>query len=109
MGRKIKKLNFWVRRRSFLPVLAIGSVVVLVLFFNEETSIRLGMEYDHQISALKKEIKENLDSAAYYRSRREALEHDKGDLEYLAREQYHMQKPDEEVFILIEGNNGRKQ
>lgn len=100
LGKRIKKLNFWVRRRSLLPVLAIGSIVVLVLFFNEETSVRLGMEYDRQISDLRKVIKENLDSAEYYRARREALEQGEGDLEHIARERYHMQKPDEEVFIL---------
>lgn len=58
------------------------------------------MEYDRQISDLRKEIKENLDSADYYRTRRKALEEDGGDLEHIARERYHMQKPDEEVFLL---------
>lgn len=101
MGKRLKKINFWIRRRSFLPVLVIGGVVVMVLFFNEETSVRLSMEYDRQISELKSQIKENLDSAAYYRQRREALEHGTEDLEHLAREQYHMQKPDEDVFLLV--------
>lgn len=58
------------------------------------------MKYDREIAALKSSIKENLDSAAYYRQRREALEYGTHDLEHLAREQYHMQKPDEDVFLL---------
>lgn len=100
MGKKLKRISLWVRRKSFLPVLLIGGVVIMVLFFNEETSVRLSMQYDHRISELQDRIKENLDSAAYYRQRREALEHGVHDLEHLAREQYHMQKPDEDVFLL---------
>ncbi len=107
MGKKLKALNFWIRRRSFLPVLVIGSVVVMVLFFNEETSVRLSMEYEEQITELKNQIQENLDSAAYYRQRREALEHGHDDLEHLAREQYHMQRPDEDVFLLTPALSGK--
>lgn len=102
MGRKIKYLNFWVRRRSHLPVIIIGGVVVLLLFFNEDTSLRLSMEYERRINELHREIKENLDSAAYYRQRREALEYGTADLEHLAREQYHMQRPEEDVFLLVD-------
>lgn len=101
MGKKIKKASFWIRRRSHLPVLVIGSVVVLLLFFNEETSVRLNMQYEKEISELRREIQMSLDSAAYYRERREALEYGTSDLEHLAREQYHMQRPGEDVFLLI--------
>lgn len=102
MGKMLKKFNFWIRRKSGLPVIVIGGVVVLLLFFNEETSVRLNMEYEQEISRLKREIKENQDSAKYYRSRREALECGTNDLEHIAREQYHMQKPGEDVFLLVE-------
>lgn len=102
VGKRIKKASFWVRRRSHLPVLLIGGAMVLLLFFNEETSVKLSMEYDREILSLRNEIKENLDSAAYYRQRREALEQEDNDLEHLAREQYHMQRPGEEVFLLTD-------
>ena len=100
LSKRIKKASFWIRRRSHLPVIIIGSIVVLLLFFNEETSVRLNMEYEKEISHLRQEIQENLDSAAYYRQRREALEYGTEDLEHLAREQYHMQRPGEDVFLL---------
>ncbi len=58
------------------------------------------MAYDRQIYRLKEEIKQNRDSAAYYRSQREALVTGTHDLEHIAREQYHMQRPTEDVFIL---------
>ena len=100
MKKNFKKADFWIRRRSNIPVLLIGSLVVLLLVLNEDTSVALNMEYERQINAIKAEIKENRDSAAFYRSRREAIVNGSTDLEYLAREQYHMQRPSEDVFLI---------
>ncbi|MBD5203884.1 MAG: hypothetical protein HDS82_03295 [Bacteroidales bacterium] len=100
MKLSVKKANFWVRRRSSIPVLLIGSLVVLLLVLNEDTSISLNMEYERQINEIKAEIKLNKDSAAFYRSRRESILQGTADLEYLAREQYHMQRPTEDVYII---------
>lgn len=72
----------------------------MVLFFNEDTSITLNVEYDREINELTREIEECLDSAAYYRSQREALIRGEDNLEHIAREQFHMQKPSEDVYIL---------
>ncbi len=103
MKKTAKKVSFWVRRRSHLPVLIIGSLVVLLLFLNEETSVKLNVEYQNQINELQKEIKLNNDSAAYYRARREAIEKGNADLEAVAREQFHMQRPSEDVFLIKGG------
>ena len=100
MGGKLKKLSFWLRRKSHLPLIIIGSVVVMLLFFNEETSLALNMEYEREINRLTLEIKENRDSAAFYKEQRESLIHDSQDLEHMARERFHMQRPTEDVFIL---------
>lgn len=100
MAGKIKKLNFWVRRKSHLPLIVIGSLVVLILFFNDETSLALNMKYEKEINRLTLEIKECRDSAAYYRKEREAILHDSEDLEHMARERFHMQRPNEDIFIL---------
>lgn len=72
----------------------------MVLVFNEDTSITLNMQYDREINALTREIEECRDSAAFYRSQREALVHGKGDLEQIAREKFHMQRPTEDVYLL---------
>lgn len=90
------------RRKSHLPVIIIGTLVVMLLFFNEETSVKLNMEYQNRINELQREIKLNEDSAAYYRARREAIETGKADLEHVAREQFHMQRPTEDVFLVRE-------
>lgn len=100
MGKKIKKLSFWVRRRSHLPVIIIGGLLVALLYFNEETSVKLNMEYQNRINELQREIKMNQDSAEYYRHRRHAIESGQADLEEVAREQFHMQRPSEDVYLI---------
>lgn len=100
MGAKLKKFNFWLRRKSHLPLLLVGSLVVMLLFFNEDVSMSLNMEYEKQINQLTLEIQECKDSAAFYRSQREALIHDSEDLERLARERFHMQRPTEDIYII---------
>ncbi len=101
--KKTKKAGFWLRRRSHLPMIIIGGIFISVLYFDDETSVKLNMEFDRQINALKKEIALNQDSAQYYRERREGIERGKADLEQMAREQFHMQRPTEDVFLLSDG------
>ena len=100
MGRKAKKFNFWLRRKSHLPLLIIGSLVVVILFVNDETSLALNMKYEKEINALSEEIDLCRDSALFYRAQREAIIHDSEDLEHLARERFHMQRPTEDVYII---------
>ncbi|MBD5172854.1 MAG: septum formation initiator family protein [Bacteroides sp.] len=100
MGKKIKRVNFWVRRRSHLAVIAIGSVVIALLFFNDDAYWRHNMEYQEEIKALNIKIKECRDSAEYFRLSKERLLTGTEELEQLAREEYRMQKPTEDVYIL---------
>lgn len=100
MSARFKKFNFWLRRKSHLPLVVIGSLVVLILFFNDETSLALNMKYEKEINRLNLEIKECRDSAAFYRHQREALINGTEDLEHIARERFHMQRPSEDVYIL---------
>lgn len=74
--------------------------MVMLLLFNDDTSISLNMEYERQINELSAAITECRDSAAFYRSQRESIIHGTGDLERLAREKFHMQRPSEDVFLL---------
>ena len=52
MSKRIKKLNFWVRRKSHFTLIAVGSVVVLLLFFNEDTSVVIDfrIEFENSIA-----------------------------------------------------------
>jgi len=100
MSDKIKKLNFWVRRRSHLAVIAIGSLVIALLFLNEDASWEHNMEFQEQIKALNEEIRACNDSAEYYRAQRQQLLTGTEELEQIAREEYRMQKATEDVFII---------
>ncbi|MDE6866404.1 MAG: hypothetical protein K2J23_03320, partial [Muribaculaceae bacterium] len=100
MSGKLRKINFLIRRRSHIALVAILALVVLLLFFNEDTSYKLNMEYQEQINELEREITECRDSAAYYRGRRQALMTGTEELEHIAREEYHMQKTSEDVYLL---------
>lgn len=102
MAEKKEKKGFWRRRLGALPFIVVATVIVVVLFLNEETSVSTNMRYEAQINELKLQIQHNRDSAEYYRTHRIAIEEGKGDLEQLARERYHMQKPTEDVFIYEE-------
>ena len=62
----------------------------------------LNMKYEKEINRLQDEIKECKDSAAFYRKEREAIYNNSEDLEHLARERFHMQRPTEDVYILIQ-------
>lgn len=95
----MEKQGFWRRKRGTIPFIVIATVIVMVLILNEETSVKTNMEYEARINDLKKEIKNNLDSADYYHRHRMAIENGEDDLEHLARERYHMQKPTEDVFV----------
>lgn len=100
MTDKVKKLNFWVRRRSHIAVIAIGSLVIALLFLNEDASWEHNMEYQERIKALNEEIRLCNDSAEYYRTHRQMLMTGTEELEQIAREEYHMQKATEDVFII---------
>lgn len=100
MSKKIKKWNFWVRRRSHIAVVAIGALVILLLFLNDDASWEHNMQYQEEIKALNEEIKLCNDSALYYKMEREKLVTGTEELEQIAREEYHMQKPTEDVFLI---------
>jgi len=97
---KLKKLNFFVRRRSHIAVIAIGTLVITLLFVNEDASWQHNMEYQEQIKALNEQIKVCRDSAEYYRRQREQLLTGTEELEQIAREEYRMQKATEDVYII---------
>ena len=100
--KKTKKMSFWMRRRSHIAPLLIGSLVIALLFFNEDTSWKNNMKYQAQIKSLQEEIKACNDSTRWFRERREQLLTGNEELEQIAREEYHMQKPTEDIYLLTE-------
>jgi cell division protein FtsB len=91
IGGKLNK--YWI---------AVIVFVVFILFVGENTTIIDRISYDRQINQLEKEIN-------YYTKQKEenlqklnVLQSDNESLEKLAREQYQMTKPEEELFIIRE-------
>lgn len=84
-----------------MPLLLLGVGAVGLLLLNDDASFRLSAQYEQEIIQLKRQIKECHDSAKYYREQRLAIERGDDELEFLAREKYHMKRPTEDVFILV--------
>ena len=75
-------------------------VIVLLLFFNDDTSLALNLKYQNEINRLQNEIKLNRDSAALYREKRLSVLAGRDELERLARERFNMQKNTEDVYVI---------
>ncbi|MCH5327309.1 MAG: septum formation initiator family protein [Duncaniella sp.] len=94
----MKNLLDWCRRYLSLTLLASLLVGAVVLFFNENSLLRtVGQE--QRIDELQVLIAEAQDTLDYYRQLNRSLDTDKETLERIVREQYHMQRPDEDVYI----------
>ncbi len=100
MGRKIKRINWWIRRRSHLPVVILGVGVVLLLVFNEETSVTKTKLYDAQIDSLRRAIALSQDSTEYFIRARKDLFTNREELETVARETYNMQREVEDIYLI---------
>lgn len=100
MGKRAKKLRLWFTNHVPVPLLLIGTIVIVLLCLNDDVSISRNYSYMQEIATLKHEIQVNRDSADYYRAKRQQLTSSPDVLEHIAREQYQMQKPDEEVYLL---------
>lgn len=89
----------WCRRYLKLDFIGTASVIVFVLFFNDNSVVN-SIEYSREIERLKLEIKEYNDTFYYYRSLNQSLMRNPETMERIVREQYHMQRPQEDVYII---------
>lgn len=97
--KTLKEIFSWCRRYFSFTLVIVAVFVVFILFFNEH-SVMKTYEYNRRIEALKAEIKLNRDSIKYYREHNARLRTDPRTMEKIVREQYHMQREDEDVFII---------
>lgn len=81
----------------------VAGILVFLLFFTD-TSVQATYHYERQVEQLQQELKNENDSLNYYRSLNRRLATDPNTLEQLARERYHMQRQNEDVYI-IESND----
>lgn len=97
MEKEGKKIS-WLRRYVKLPFVLFVGYLVFVLFFNEY-SIARSIELDHTIDSLKREIKIYQDTALKYIRLNEQLNKNPEEMERVVREQHHMNRVNEDVYI----------
>lgn len=88
----------WIKRYFSLPLLAVLAFVTYVLFFNDN-SMQKSMEYAAEIRKLEHKIVMCEDTLQHYDALNRRLNTSPEELERIVREQYHMQRPSEDVYI----------
>lgn len=98
MKETFTKIYYWCRRYISLMFIAIIAFVIFVLFFNENSIMR-SFELNDEIEQLKAQIKDNTDTLNFYNDMLHRLSTDPETMERIVREHYHMQHPDEDIYI----------
>ena len=88
----------WVPEWVSITFVVFVAFTLLMLFYGESSYLKTS-EYDKQISELKREIKENHDTAQVYMRKVNELNTDRETLERIAREKYGMKREIEDVYI----------
>ncbi|MDF9830076.1 septum formation initiator family protein [Parabacteroides sp. PF5-6] len=93
--------EFYEKYLSWINVYGLVTIVFLVLTFTAgDSSLYRRYQYDEKIRGLEKEIKIYQNEIEVNRQKLDALHTDREGLERFAREEYHMKKPDEEIFLI---------
>lgn len=95
---KIRNLLGWGRRYISFTLLIVVAYLAFLLFFNENSMMR-SIDLDRTIDSLRTEIRVNKDSLEYYKALNNRLSTSPEEMERVAREQYNMNRPDEDVYV----------
>lgn len=80
-------------------LIAIVGVLSYVLFFTD-TSVQTTYHYEQEAESLKHQIAQERDSLEYYEQLNQKLASDRHTIEKEARENYHLRRPHEDVYII---------
>lgn len=94
-----KSVYRWMTRYITIPLLGMGCFVVYVCFINEDNSVLDRMKYDQRIEELNAQIEQHRDSLNYYVKLNQALDTDRATMERVVRENYHMQRQNEDIYV----------
>lgn len=91
--------NVWKWCRRYVTVMSVIVVGFMIysMFFNE-SSVK-SMEVNNEIERINNAIKQNEDTTAYYNQLLQRLSDDPETMERIVREHYHMQRPNEDVYV----------
>ena len=93
-----QELRAWSKRYLSLTLVAAIGVAAVVLFFNENSLVK-SVEQERRIEELNAAISEAGDTLRYYRRLNRQLDRDRETMERIVREEHHMQRPEEDVYI----------
>ncbi|MDR0505509.1 MAG: septum formation initiator family protein [Dysgonamonadaceae bacterium] len=77
-------------------------IFAVITFVIGDSTLIKRISYDREISRLNTEIENNISRKELNQQKLKALQSDSESLEKLAREQYQMVKPDEDLYIVVE-------
>lgn len=95
---KNKILEF-VRNHFSLGKTVLVLFVIFIIFIDENSCIQR-IRYDAEINDLRRQIAAQNDTTDYYNRQIERLKTDRNTVEQIAREQYYMSKPNEDIYIV---------
>lgn len=95
---KVKSVLSWCRRYIRISFVLMVVILTYIMFFSEN-SVMDNYRYQKEIDELKSEIALNYDTLQYYQKQLNMLSTDPAMMERVAREKYHMQRENEDVFI----------
>lgn len=88
----------WTHRYISVTLVVVVGALAYVLFFNDNSVMRT-YQYEREIDRLRAEIKDNRDTLEYYSELNRRLDQDPAVMEKVVRENYHMQRPSEDLFL----------
>lgn len=89
----------WIRRYVKLPFILTVSIIAALYLFNDHSALTY-YEYEKRINDLRTQIKATTDTLEYYRQLNRSLDTDREAMERIVRERHHMQRVDEDVYIM---------
>lgn len=98
MNGFLSKTFRWCRSYVTLTFLGVVAFIVFLTFFTDN-SLMKRLEYEREITRLKEEIKQNTDTLHHYETLNRNLSTDREEMERIVREHYHMQRPNEDVYL----------
>ncbi|MDE5838075.1 MAG: septum formation initiator family protein [Paramuribaculum sp.] len=99
MDSKFVGILRWGRRYIRIGFVLMVGVLAYIMLFSDNSVID-NYRYQMEIDKLRTEIKECTDSIVYYENLNRRLRTDPATMERIVREQYHMQRTNEDIYIV---------
>jgi hypothetical protein len=98
---QVRKRGFlaWCHRYISFTLIGVTGLLCYMLFFTD-SSVFDTYAQDREIERLKNEIRANRDTLQYYQQLNQRLATDPATMEQIVRENFHMQRSNEDVYLI---------